>query len=683
MQRRDRATNAVPRAALELLARGEPAERLRALADGAGAGERADVDLALQVLGQLERHRTRERELLALYETAHDLTALRDVDRVLGAIVRRARQLLSSDVGYLSIHDRERDDFYVRATDGSFSDDFRRIRVPAGVGICGLVAADKRPRFSSDYADDDRFRHSGRIDHGVLAEGIESLLGVPLMADDAVIGVLFVADRYPRAYAPEQIALLDSLGALAAAAIENARLFQESRDALLRERRANAALQARTLEIQSAADVHEQLTALLAAGGELADLADVVARELGGEVIVVGDAGEPLARSGGDDGAGSSGGGGVGSSGGGGAGGGGGGGVGSSGGDGIGSSSGVGAGGELSDALRDGLRRSAELGRSLRLEAEGAWAASTAAPSGGEGGLVLLRDGPLSPPQVRMLERAAVMVALVLLSRERVVAAEQRAMGDLVNGLLTQPHADPEALGREARRHGLPLDQPLAVVALRLEQAREPRFAQVARAALGGRGLVGAFNGELAAIVAADDAETSAARVHADLAAAARAPVTAAIALAGEPAQLPGAHRRASRCLRLLVSLGREGDCASETALAPYALLLSGQGRAQVGGYVERELAPLARWDERRGTELVRTLLTYFDCGHSTTAASAALHIHPNTLRQRLDKVTSLLPGWNDPSRVLELHLALRLHMLHAADGGDGAEPADGRPARG
>ena len=133
------------------------------------------------------------------------------------------------------------------------------------------MAAEKRPHSSTTYATDQRFLHSGRIDHGVLAEHIESLLGVPLLADDEVIGVLFVADRYARTYAPQQIALLDSLAAFAAVAMENARLFEESREALERERRANA-------EIQSAAEVHERLSTLLASGGELDDLTDVVAR---------------------------------------------------------------------------------------------------------------------------------------------------------------------------------------------------------------------------------------------------------------------------------------------------------------------------------------------------------------------------------------------------------------------
>ena len=40
---------------------------------------------------QMERQRQREAEMSALYETANDLTAIRDVDAILAAIVRRAR----------------------------------------------------------------------------------------------------------------------------------------------------------------------------------------------------------------------------------------------------------------------------------------------------------------------------------------------------------------------------------------------------------------------------------------------------------------------------------------------------------------------------------------------------------------------------------------------------------------
>ena len=80
--------------------------------------------------------------------------------------------------------------------------------------------------------------------------------------------------------------------------------------------------------------------------------------------------------------------------------------------------------------------------------------------------------------------------------------------------------------------------------------------------------------------------------------------------------------------------------------------------------FLDATVGPLIRWDRSRSADLARTLLTYLDAGQSTAEASKALHIHPNTLRQRLERVAAVLPAWRDPSRILEIHMALRLAAL-------------------
>jgi hypothetical protein len=88
--------------------------------------------LALQVRDAFAARRRRESELAALFDTAGDLAALRSVDDVLTAIVRRARQLLGTDVSYLTLHDDARGDTYMRVTDGSVSARFQSLRLPMG-----------------------------------------------------------------------------------------------------------------------------------------------------------------------------------------------------------------------------------------------------------------------------------------------------------------------------------------------------------------------------------------------------------------------------------------------------------------------------------------------------------------------------------------------------------------------
>jgi len=69
-------------------------------------------------------------------------------------------------------------------------------------------------------------------------------------------------------------------------------------------------------------------------------------------------------------------------------------------------------------------------------------------------------------------------------------------------------------------------------------------------------------------------------------------------------------------------------------------------------------------YDAERGTELVHTLEIYFRCGANLSRAKAELHLHVNTVTQRLDRVTSLLGDWQSPEQVLEVQLALRLLRL-------------------
>ena len=91
---------------------------------------------------------------------------------------------------------------------------------------------------------------------------------------------------------------------------------------------------------------------------------------------------------------------------------------------------------------------------------------------------------------------------------------------------------------------------------------------------------------------------------------------------------------------------------------------------ADVEGYLTRVLGPLLDYDFRRGSDLVGTLAAYFAAGASPRRAAAALHVHVNTVGQRLDRVTSLLgDDWQTPERALEIQLALRLHRLRSGVG--------------
>jgi GAF domain-containing protein len=261
--------------------------------------------LAMRVHRTLRQHRRREAELTALFDTASDLAALRDLDAVLRSIVRRARMLLGTDTAYLTLPDEQSGDTYMRVTDGSVSPLFQGLRVPLGKGLGGMVAQTSHPYATPDYQRDERFDHTRSIDAGVQDEGLVAILGVPLLLGSStreggkVIGVLFAADRTARTFSPDEVALLCSLAAHAAIAIDTARALADTRAAMAELADANAVIREHAAAVQRAEEVHDRLTDLVLSGGATADVAAALAELLDAAVAVHDPTGHRLADAGG------------------------------------------------------------------------------------------------------------------------------------------------------------------------------------------------------------------------------------------------------------------------------------------------------------------------------------------------------------------------------------------------
>ncbi|WP_086826166.1 GAF domain-containing protein [Streptomyces sp. NRRL B-24572] len=620
---------------LELLARGAASEAydrpvLLARASGAGPEALAELEeakqLALRVRAELEGRRRREAELSALFATAHDLAGLRDLDAVLRAIVQRARSLLGTEVAYLSLNDPAAGDTYMRVTEGSVSARFQQVRLGMGEGLGGLVAQTARPYVTEDYFQDPRFQHTRTIDAAVRDEGLVAILGVPLSLGSQVIGVLFAADRRARVFEREQVALLGSFAAHAAVAIDTANLLAETRSALAELERANDIIREHSAVIERASEVHDRLSELVLHGGGVHDVADAVSEVLGGTVEFT-EAGAGSARR---------------------------------------------AGGH---ALREGDD----------------WVAAVSA--GGEtlGALVLHGQPELDPVDQRTLERAALVTSLLLLARRSAGEAEQRVRGELLDDLLDAPDRDRRLLRERAARLRTDSEAPHVVLAARIDRAAD---AAVADSDAGGResadrqrlwsaashlaatrhGLASARDGGTVLLLPLGPGESAAdlARQTArDLGGTLREPVTVGASapvrtLLDRPDQVAVAYEEARRCLDALVLLHRKGQGAAAEDLGFLGLLLA-DGR-DIDGFVGRTIGQVVDYDRRRGTDLVRTLDAYFASGMSPARTKDELHVHVNTVAQRLERVARLLgPDWQSPARALEIQLALRLHAMSAA----------------
>ncbi len=585
----------------------------------------ADLEIALRLQENFENKRKRERELSALYETARDLSALRNTDQVLQAIVQRARQLVGSDIAYLSAADDERNDFYVKATEGVVSQDFARIRVPREIGVCGSVARTRRPFYSSNYSSDAAFAHDPSIDQATRGEGVVSILGIPLEVDSQVIGVLFVGDRYVRSYTPHEMAVLSSLGTFAALAIENARLFEEARRALQAAKDANAALKIQADEVESAAAAHEHLTELVARGGTLDDLARRVGNLLNGQAAVLDDRMKPI--------------------------------------------SGKLPPGCSEDDIVRAVRESDRTGRSVRIRCEDGDIALVAAAIGGSarlGSLVFKRRRPFSAPEIRTFERSAIVTGIVLLSIERVAQSAHRSATDAISALV-RGATDPFAGGALRQQPGAStVAWPLTMMVVDLADLSFMQVAAPARAALSGRETIFAeFNGDLVVATSSDRPLDVAARLSEELQAATQRRLTIVVSeQVGAIGQAPARFESLRRCIDLVRALGQTGRIVSESAMAMYATVFAGKPDSAIDAFVRATAGAVIDHDLRKGSQLVRTLAVYLDCGRSLQRAAGELGIHVNTMRQRLDLVGQLGGACLDPAHGLETHLAVRLHLM-------------------
>jgi sugar diacid utilization regulator len=628
---------------LELLAReAAPVEfegpLLAARAAGLPADAIAELEeaklIALRVRAVLERRRQREAELSGLFETASDLAALRDLDAVLRAIVHRARSLLGADVAYMTLNDDERGDTYMRVTDGSISARFQQLRLPMGAGLGGLVAQTGTPYATADYAADARFRHTGEIDAGVREEGLVAILGVPLRLGSRVIGVLFAANRSARPFAREEVALLASLAAHAAIAIDNARLLGETRAALEELSAANRVIREHSASVERAAEAHDRMAALVLRGGGVEEVAAALTEVLGGALLVLDADVRRLAT--------------VGSI-------------------------------EAPDpaTIAEAVAASRNEGRSVRRGPY--WIAAVVAGTENLGALVLAPNEELGEADQRILERAAMVTALLLLLRRSVADAEGRVRGELLDDLISRPVRDIDAVRVRAKRVGVDLDAPFAIVAVGARDLAEPPVRQRALSwatsyAASRGGLAAGRDGRVVLMLPGEDPGGAARAVARDLGRVLGRPVTAGAAgPAVGPADLAAAYREADRCVRALTALGRTGDGASAAELGFVGLLLGAaddRGRNGVDRFIADTIGPVVEYDARRGTALVKTLEVYFGCGASPARAAEALHVHVNTVTQRLDRVAHLLGAdWSRPDRALEVQLALRVHRLRQEPG--------------
>lgn len=156
------------------------------------------------------------RNLYRLSDPALSELSLNDL---LDELLERVREILKVDTIAVLLMDHETQQLVARAAKGIEEEVERGVRIPVGQGFAGRIAAGRVPITIADVD------HADILNPILREKGIRSLLGVPLIVEGDLIGVLHVGSLHPRLFDERDSAVLQLAASRVAPAIERARLY--------------------------------------------------------------------------------------------------------------------------------------------------------------------------------------------------------------------------------------------------------------------------------------------------------------------------------------------------------------------------------------------------------------------------------------------------------------------------
>lgn len=209
-----------------LLGSGKPGNfdiRDRDFYNAAGAEIGVSVENALVYRELADEHE----RLSVLYRSTRNISGQIELDSLLSTTAEEAARAVGGDSALLVLLEPERRDFSLKA---SYNFDLERLEgksLPRDSGVGGACVASKRAVVKQRGEPVPSAFRSDPVLEGV---GADAFVAIPLISGDRAVGVLGVHDpRKGGAITVEDVLLLEAMGRQAGVAIENARLYEETR----------------------------------------------------------------------------------------------------------------------------------------------------------------------------------------------------------------------------------------------------------------------------------------------------------------------------------------------------------------------------------------------------------------------------------------------------------------------
>jgi DNA-binding PucR family transcriptional regulator len=295
-------------------------------------------------------------------------------------------------------------------------------------------------------------------------------------------------------------------------------------------------------------------------------------------------------------------------------------------------------------------------------------------------------ESELSALDVRAVEHAAVVTALELLRARTAAEVEQRLRGSLLADLLTADFSETSATGPlldRARRLGWDLTGSQTLITVRWpEHERAERVLAITdrfATEIAPRPLAALFRGDLVLVYSPESHPAAAdlvRRLVGTLSASGAVEFAVAVVSAtGAVTDLPDAYRTVCGAMNLAAD-ARSTTVIDLADVTIDHLLLQLDDPQRLRAFARNVLGPVLDYDRTRQTELIHTARVHLAHSLDRRATASALHLHPNTVAQRIKRLEELAGlQLSRPPDLLRLTSALTVARVAALDTGPRASP--------
>lgn len=562
----------------------------------------------------------------ALSESAVSITSLRAGADTLRQIVVTTRSITGADMAYISLNEPVGDETHIIETEGVWTEEYRNIRMPFHTGVLGRVAKANGPIQVSDYLNEADFRHIPHIDAAVAREGVRAILGSPLRVGENIIGTLMVAERRPHRFTASQVFAVEALANQAAVALDNHGLLEETTSSLERLESAQAQSKFYIQRLEELAHADDRLFASMTSNEGLPGLAHCLEELLGHRVDVFTATARLLLPH---------------------------------------------RPAEDSADVRGLLAESSDTNAPVLGQLDGAEDVTVMASMVENrllGGIIV--HGVLTEDQQSVLKRSALVLGTFISHADVSRRDRERQRSEVLTLLLHPSHEGITATTiKQAEQYGLSDGFPfrLYVAHGTPESLREAEIQLEAR--IGDQYLRTTIHEHLC-IVAPETMHPwitehfTKSRDHRG---------NRLLLAHSEPVQqlkeMPAEFSLTDRVLHAAHSSGVNDNIVSWKSLGAIGMFLAHTDEETISIALRRSIQPLIQYDSAHHTMLRDSALAFLDAGQNITKAAKALVIHPNTVRQRLDRVDALLgEDWRQGRQALDIHVLLIVSKAMATD---------------